>query len=217
MAFSSCADKTIDFKESEKRGKSIADAVKTYLKKEGKLPNFLDDLVPEYLVSIPEVKTNSLGTKRYFKYNVYNIIPHSGCFMLKFMHKSDGDTYQYDSRTDLIENTGVSTMNNDYIEENITFEDVSFLKSKIQLYYNDSLKYPKSLKDLIPVYMNSFPYDTSAKYRPYNIAPKFKSELLEYEYYQPSDSFRGDYELYFDVTFGQYRYITESGSWYYDD
>jgi len=215
ISFSSCDDWKIDFKESERRGNLIINATKKYHKEKGEYPSSLDSLVPKYLNEIPKVKM-FIGKDRDFKYNLYGVIPYSGCFIIEFMYKPDGFHWEYDSRTDKFAQGGQKTINPDYIEESITFEDIKLIKNSINSYYKDSMKYPLKLNELIPTYMDSFPYDTAAKYRPYDIAPKFSSDLLEYKFYQPSDTFRGEFVLYFDVTFGTYENYN-AGSWFYND
>jgi hypothetical protein len=210
---------SFDIKQSKSNGDLIAHAIITYRKQNNALPLDLESLVPKYLYDLPRVqRTMRFLPSKDFKYSLHNIIPLSGCFFLTFQHKLDGLTYKYDSRNDSIIYTRNGTKP-DYIEENITFEDIYLLRSKILAYYSDSLKYPTELTELIPDYMDSFPYDTSARYRPYDIAPNFSAELLEYELHQPCDTFRGNFRLYFDVSFGRYYYntFTNTGGWGYDD
>ncbi len=210
---------SFNIKQSKLNGDLIADAIITYRKQNNALPINLESLVPQYLNKLPTVQRRiiSLPNKDY-GYSLYNVIPFKGCFILTFMHKSDGLTYKYDSREDSIIYTRVGAKP-DYIEEHITFEDIRLLSSTILSFYRDSLKYPTELNELIPTYMESFPYDTSARYRPYDVAPNYSAELLKYEFHQPCDTFRGNFRLYFDVTFGRYYYnsITNTGGWGYDD
>ena len=211
---------SFDIQQSKSNGDLITDAIITYRKQNNALPVVLESLVPKYLNELPRVqRTIVLLPSKDFEYSLINVIPFSGCFYLTFMHKSDGLNYKYDSREDSIIYTRSGTERLDYIEEHITFEDIRLLSSTILSYYRDSLKYPKELTELIPEYMDSFPYDTSARYRPYDITPNFSAELLKYEFYQPCDTFRGNFRLYFDVPFGRYYYntYTNTGGWGYDD
>lgn len=210
---------SFDVKRSILNGDLIADAIITYRKQNNALPINIESLVPQYLNELPRVqRTMVLLPQGDFKYSLNNVIPFSGCFLLTFRHKFDGLTYKYDSRDDSISYTQIGTKP-DYIEENITFEDIYLLRSKILAYYSDSLKYPTELTELIPEYMESFPYDTSARYRPYDVAPNFSAELLKYEFYQPCDTFRGNFRLYFDLPVGRYYYntYTNTSGWGYDD
>ena len=210
----------IDMEQTKKNGNAVADAIKEYRKQNNELPVNLESLAPQYFKRLPRVKrTFPFIADKGFNYSVYEIIPFSGCFYLTFMHKSDGRTYKYDSRDNSIIYTRVGTDRTDYIEEHITFEDIHVLSSTILSFYRDSLKYPTKLNELIPTYMESFPYDTSARYRPYDLAPKYSAELLTYEFHQPCDTFRGKFRLSFDVPFGRYYYntFTNAGGWAYDD
>ena|GEM_PF-4681004 len=209
----------VNMKQTKRNGDLIADALKKYRVQNNALPTNLESLVPQYLNKIPRVERKiPFLTPKNFNYSVYDVIPFSGCFTLNFMHKSDGLTYQYDSRDSEFKYTGIGT-EQDYIEEYITFEDINLLSSKILSYYKDSLTYPKALKELIPVYMESFPYDTSARYKPYDVAPNYSAELLKYEFHQPCDTFRGKFRLSFDVVLGKYYFntFTDRGGWAYDD
>ena len=215
----SWTDWSIDVKQSQENGDLIAHAIKTYRKQNNALPLNLESLVPQYLHELPGVqRTIIFLPNKNFKYSLHHVIPFSGCFILTFMHKSDGLTYKYDSREDSIIYTQIGSKP-EYIEENITFDDIYLLRNKILSYYRDSLKYPTELNELIPEHMESFPYDTSARYRPYDVAPNFSAELLKYEFYQPCDTFRGNFSLTFDVIYGRYYYnsITKTGEWGYDD
>lgn len=210
----------IDIEQTTRNGDLVADAIKDYRQQNNALPTNLESLVPQYFKMLPRVKRKiPFLTNKDFNYSVYDVIPFSGCFYLTFKHKSDGRNYKYDSREDSIIYTRSGTDRPDYIEEHITFEDIHHIRNTILSFYRDSLKYPKELNELIPTYMESFPYDTSARYRPYDIAPNFSAELLEYEFYQPCDTFRGKFRLSFDVVFGRYYYntFTNAGGWAYDD
>lgn len=216
----SYTDWLIDVRQSQINGDLIVHAIKTYRKQNNALPLNLESLVPQYLKKLPRVqRTIMFLPDKDFEYSLNRVIPFSGCFILTFMHKSDGLTYKYDSREDSIIYTQSGTTRPDYIEENITFEDIYLLRNKILSFYRDSLKYPTVLNELIPEYMESFPYDTSARYRPYDLAPNYSAELLTYEFYQPCDTFRGNFRLYFDATFGRYYYntFTNTGGWGCDD
>jgi hypothetical protein len=210
----------IDLEHTKRNGSVVADAIKKYREQNNALPASLEELVPQYLKKLPRVKRSiPILSDKEFNYSVYDVIPFSGCFYLTFRHKSDGLNYKYDSRYNSIIYNMSGTVRTDYIEENITFEDIHLLSRRILSFYRDSLKYPTGLNELIPTYMKSFPYDTSARYRPYDIAPKFSAELLTYEFHQPCDTFRGKFRLSFDTVFGKYYYntFTNDGGWAYDD
>lgn len=220
LAVLSWSNGLVDVEQTMKNGDLIADAIQSYRVKNNSLPENLELLVPQYLKMLPTVKRRiPFMTDKNFNYSVYDVIPFSGCFYLNFMHKADGRNYKYDSRVDSIIYNRSGTIRLDYIEEHIPFEDIRLLSKTILAFYRDSLKYPKELNELIPGYMESFPYDTSARYRPYDIAPNFSAELLTYEFFQPSDTFRGKFRLSFDVVSGRYYYntFTSAGGWAYDD
>jgi len=213
----SWSDWLVDIQLTERNGNSIANAIENYQRQNHTPPRNLESLVPQYFEKLPLVKRKFvILPDKCFGYEIYNEIPLTGCFIINFMHQSDGRTYEYDSRENLFRFTGNST-NPDYIEENITFKDVELVSSKIESYYRDSLKYPEFLEELIPQYLVSLPYDTSARYK---FTSNFSAELLEYKFYQPCDTFRGKFRLYFDVACGRYycnNLIANVGGWSYDD
>ncbi len=215
---SSCSDRLIDFSASERQGNNIVYAIEKYYKDKHVYPDSLELLIPMYLDSIPEVimKKGLNRNKLEFKYYLYNVIPKEGCFLITFDQKSSSNEYEYDSRTDEINWTGNSYMNADNIEENITFDDIKIVIQSIKNYFKDSADYPEALKDLVPSHLDSFPFNLNAKYRPIEVAPNFESDLVRYNFYPPSDTFRGEYRLFFEVAFGQYEYIG-NGNWYYND
>jgi len=208
-------DLIINFNESEKQGNLIVDAINKYHDETNEYPQNLEILVPKYLHKIPEVqmRTGFQWVHIDFTYKLYNYIPYEGCFFIDFDYKRDGKTYRYSSINDSIVWTHISTINTDYIEELITYDDIWFLVNGVKSYYADSSIYPEKLIDLIPTYIDSLPYDTNSKYRTEKYCC---SELLTYEFHQPADTFRGKFSLYFDVSMGQYRY-NGKGNWYYDD
>jgi hypothetical protein len=208
-----------DVERTKSNGEEIVAAILKYREQNNQLPRDLRSLVPRFLKEVPPVeRTLSFLPDKAFEYSLYNVIPFPGCFSLTFMHKRNGLTYRYDSRNDSIIYAMIGTHPR-YIEEDITFKDIHQLKDHVLAYYKDSLEYPASLNDLIPEYMDAFPFDTAARYRPYDIAPDFSAELLEYQYHQPCDTFRGNYRLIFKVTYGRYIYntYTNAGGWGYDD
>jgi hypothetical protein len=208
-------DLIINFNESEKQGNLIIDAIKKYHEDIHEYPQNLDVLVPEYLSEIPEVqmRTGFKWINKDFIYYLVDYIPHEGCFYIDFQYKPDGKTYRYNSISDSIVWTLIGTINTDYIEELITYDDIWFLVHGVKSYFADSLQYPEKLTSLIPTYIDSLPYDTNSKYRTEKYCC---AELVTYEFHQPADTFRGNFHLYFDVSMGQYRY-GGNGHWYYDD
>lgn len=215
---SSCSKWCIDFEDSKKQGNIILYAINQYYIDTHEYPNSLDLLIPKYLSEIPKVrmKNNLCSTHEEFEYLLYDVIPYEGCFMITFDHKQDGRKYEYDSRTNKIEWTKIATTNTDYIEEFITFNDIVFIANAIKNYYSDSLKYPNAITDIQPLYIDSFPFNIKAQYRPKEIAPEFSADLIEYRCYQPCDTFRGKFKLYFNVSFGQIEHF-KNGGWIYNE
>lgn len=209
--------------KSELLGNEIAKAINTYRNENGKLPENLNTLVPHYLSKLPKVKTK-FGLPRFnnaFKYKIIGFIPKQGDFKLTFSCKSDRKQYVYDSKTDQIIWNKISFGKSEYVTDEISLENINLLAKVIKKYYQDSLKYPDSLPMLIPAYLKKEHFNFKAQYKPSDVAPNYTSPAIEYSFHQPSDSFRGDFYLYFDVSFGEYYLYdnlkTGKLDWYYDD
>ncbi len=220
LLFSCCLDVNIDFKKSEINGNLIAHAIEEYHKNHNEYPDVLEQLVPEYLSNIPNVEfKNRLGVSREnmsFLYEKKNIIPKYGCYIIEFDHKLTSKKFRYDSRQNKFEWTNIIINNPDYIEISISFDEVRVIINALDVYFLQNKHYPEKLEMLIPEYLESFPFNMDAKYRPYDVAPNFESDIFNYTSFQPDENIRGNFTLYFNVDWGSYQYMGED-QWYYDD